>query len=118
MFKEEHIPYRDLALTLLLLGISYWIIPSSIVLWIMGVFLILGLTTPQLRLWNHNFWEGITKVMSWIFPPIFMSFIFFLVLVPFGLLFRLFSKKEENNIVSNFHKTDEVIDVSFFERVW
>ena len=118
MFKKEHIPYRDVVLSALALAILYCFYPKLWILIAIAAILVIGIIFPVARSANQKMWTGITVLMSKIFPPIFLTVIFFLIVVPVGFLFKLFRKSESKTLTSNFNKIEEKIDVSFFERVW
>ncbi len=67
-------------------SVRYWSLIVSLIFLILGIFNS-GLLTPLNKLWMRF---GI--LLGNIISPIIMSFIFFLVLTPTGLLLKLFNK--------------------------
>ena len=115
--KESKEQYRDLLLTLLLLGIIYWFKRWDIVLIIAAVFIVIGFAIPQFRYLNHLFWKSITKFLQLVFQPIIGTLLFFLVLTPIGLLSQVFKKKKPVN-GSTFVSVDRKFDIDFFKKQW
>ncbi len=117
LVKQGKEQYRDLLLTLLLLGVVYWFKRWDILLIIAPVFILLGLTISQFRYLNHQFWKLLTKVLQLIFQPIIGALLFFLVLTPIGLLSQVFKKKKPIN-GSTFVSVERKFDADFFKKQW
>lgn len=115
-FKFD-IYFRDLLISALAFALLYWFFPLYPILIIGGVWLILGLSFVALRKINHRFWDRLTKGMQWIVQPILGTIIFCLILVPVGLLWRLF-KKKKNPSKSTFKRIETNLNLDFFKKQW
>lgn len=117
MELKADIFHRDLAISALAIGLIYWFFPHYFMLIIGGVVILLGLFFFSVRKMNHVFWDRFTKGMQWVVQPILGTLIFFLILVPIGLLWRLFKKKKELSN-STFRPMEQKIGSDFFEKQW
>ncbi|MFT5822756.1 MAG: hypothetical protein ACI8ZM_004013 [Crocinitomix sp.] len=115
--KETKNQYRDLLLTILLLGITYWFKRWDELLIVALVFILLGLAIQQFRYLNHLFWKSITQLMQLIVQPIIGAVIFFFILTPIGLLSQAFKKKKVIK-GSSFVKVDRKFTSDFFQKQW
>lgn len=59
-------------------------------------------------------WMGLTKLLSYIVPNILLSAIFYLILLPFGLIFRMLNK--DPLLLSSDHETYWVEEEKEFDR--
>lgn len=67
------------------------------------------------------FWMGLAKLLSYIVPNILLSVIFYLILFPFGLIFRMLNK--DPLLLSSEHETYWVeetneLDRESFKKTW
>lgn len=115
-FKFD-IYFRDLLISALAFALLYWFFPLYPILIIAGVWLILGLSFVALRKINHRIWDRLTKGMQWIVQPILGTLIFCLILVPVGLLWRLF-KQKKNPSKSTFKRIETNLNLDFFMKQW
>ncbi|NOQ72967.1 MAG: hypothetical protein GQ574_13240 [Crocinitomix sp.] len=115
--QETKNQYRDLLLTVLLLGIIYWFNRWDELLVIALVFILLGLAITQFRILNHWFWKSVTQLMQLIVQPIIGAVIFFVILTPIGLLSQVFKKKKVIEGTS-FVKVERKFTPDFFKKQW
>ncbi|MCB0631687.1 MAG: hypothetical protein R2824_10635 [Saprospiraceae bacterium] len=108
---------RDLAVTGLSLGILYYYFLRPEILVLGGLYLLFGLFWRKLKAANHRFWKILTRILQSVTSPLLFGAIFFLVLMPIGLLYRLWHKKEDRKD-STFSSVDQSIDTAFFEVPW
>lgn len=114
---RESILNRDLGVTVLSLGILYYCFPRPEVMVLGGLYVLLCLLWKKLKMGNHRFWKSLTRMVQSFTSPLLFGVIFFLVLVPIGLLYRLWHKKEDRK-ASTFTSVDQNIDAAFFEVPW
>ena len=72
---------------------------------------------PILKSLNHLLWSRLTIVLQTVFQPILFGFIYIVVLIPLGLLFQLFKKKDSLSN-SSFMNLDKDINDQFFKEPW
>ena|GEM_PF-3564756 len=117
MNRKLDIHYRDLLISGLAIGLFYWFFPANWILICGGTLLALGLIFDLIRKLNHLFWDRLTKGMQWIVQPILGTLIFCLILVPVGLMWRVF-KKKMNLSSSTFRPVEKDLDADFFKKQW
>lgn len=117
LMKQDKNPYRDLILSILLLGLIYWFKRWDVILVITLFFVLLGLAFKTFRLLNYLLWKSITQLLQLVFQPIIGGVVFFLVLTPLGLLSQLFKKKKADQ-GSTFVNVDRKFDIDFFKKQW
>lgn len=117
MNRKLDIHYRDLLISGLAIGLFYWFFPANWILICGGTLLALGLIFDLIRKLNHLFWDRLTKGMQWIVQPILGTLIFCLILVPVGLMWRVF-KKKMNLSNSTFRPVEKDLDADFFKKQW
>jgi hypothetical protein len=117
LMTENKNQYRDLLLSLLLLGLIYWYKRWDEIIIIALVFILLGLAFSHFRFINHLLWKWITRFLQLVFQPIIGAMIFFVFLTPIGLLSQLFKKKKTYKD-STFVNVDEQFDQEFFKKQW
>lgn len=115
--NQNYLHYRDLILSLLAFLVTYWFWRSDEWLVLSLLFCFLGLASARLRWVNHLFWKYVTKIMQAVVQPLVGTAIFFLALVPIGLLFQLFSRKKSVQNTT-FKEVDQQFDAAFFKRQW
>ncbi len=82
---------------------------------------ILGLSDTMSRM-IEKLWMGLSKLLSYIVPNILLTVVFYLVLYPFALLFRI--TQDDPLLLSPDHKTywveddTEEFDKKSFEKTW
>jgi len=85
---------------------------------------ILALMSSYLLDWITKAWFGLAKVLGYINARILLSLIFFIVLLPFAFLSRIFSgnslqlKKKEGDEDSYFDSMEETYSAKDFENIW
>jgi hypothetical protein len=109
--------YRDLLITLLAATVGASFFPKMGLFYVGLAVFIAGFLFLPIRQANHWFWAMLTKVLGFVFQPIIFGSIFFVILLPLGLLFRLFRKKVENPD-STFVKADSITREGYFESPW
>lgn len=113
----ERILNRDLVITGLSLGILYYYYPRTEILVLGGLYLLFCLLWKKLKVLNHRFWTRLTRIIQSVTSPVLFGVIFFLVLVPVGLLYRLWHKKDPQKD-STFTEVEQNVDKAFFEVPW
>lgn len=108
---------RDVFISGLGLGVLYYFFLRTEILVLGGIYLPLCFYLEKLKVANHQFWMKLTGIIQSVTSPILFGAIFFFALLPLGLLFRLFNKKEKQED-STFKDIDQTIDASFFEVPW
>lgn len=81
---------------------------------------IMGLSDFLSR-WIHTLWMGLAKLLSFIVPNILLTLVFYLILLPFALLFRMLNKDPLR--LSSEHETYWVeekgeLDPESFKKPW
>ena len=114
---KDGILYRDVAISGLSLGIVYYCYPRQEILIVGGIYVLCCLLWTQLRRANHHFWVIFTRGIQTVTSPLLFGAIFLLVVVPLGLLYRLWHRKEPQKD-SSFTVTDQSADPAFFEVPW
>lgn len=81
---------------------------------------ILGLSDKLSRLMERG-WMGLAKLMSYIVPNILLTLVFFLILYPIALIFRL--TQDDPLFLSSDHNTywvedENKFDKKSFEKTW
>lgn len=99
------------------LGILYYFFFRTEILVFGGIYLPLCFFWEKLKVGNHQFWMQLTRIIQSVTSPMLFGAIFVFALLPIGLLFRLFNKKERQE-GSTFKDVDQTIDASFFEVPW
>ena len=117
MNNKLTIYYRDLLISALAISLLYWFFPTLWILIIGGSIVLLGLIFFTVRKLNHLFWDRLTKGMQWISQPILGTLIFCLIVVPVGLMWRVFRKNIKTSN-SNFRLIDRELDEDFFKKQW
>ncbi len=117
MNNKLTIYYRDLLISALAISLLYWFFPTLWILIIGGSIVLLGLIFFTVRKLNHLFWDRLTKGMQWIAQPILGTLIFCLIVVPVGLMWRVFRKNIKTSN-SNFRLIDRELDEDFFKKQW
>ena len=85
---------------------------------------ILSLMSSFLLEWITKAWFGLAKVLGYINARILLSLVFFIVLMPFAFLSRIFSgnslqlKKKEDDSDSYFDTMEETYTAKDFENIW
>lgn len=59
-----------------------------------GILIVLGLVAPALLTMPHRGWRVFSQLLGRVNTAIFLSIVFFLILTPVGLVFRLFGRDE------------------------
>lgn len=108
---------RDVLISGLALGILYYFFVRTEILLLGGAYLFLCFFWGKLKLANHQFWVKLTRSIQSVTSPILFGAIFVFALLPMGLLFRVFNKREREED-STFKDIDQTIDASFFEVPW
>ena len=102
-------------------GLSFvllWLWSDVTVLIIIGaIYMIACYCFPILISLNHLLWSRLTIVLQTVFQPILFGFIYIVVLIPLGLLFQLFKKKDSLSN-SSFMNLDKDINDQFFKEPW
>jgi len=72
----------------LYLGVAFWWV------WFLAATatLAIGLTIPRLLYWPNRLWTGFGLLLSRVIQPVVLALLFFLAIMPTGLLMRLFGK--------------------------
>lgn len=108
---------RDVFISGLGLGILYYFFLRTEVLVFGGIYLSLCFFWEKLKVANHQFWMKLTRIIQSVTSPMLFGAIFVFALLPIGLLFQIFNKKESQED-STFKDVDQTIDASFFEVPW
>jgi hypothetical protein len=115
--SNQRIRYRDIAISGLALLLLYYFLPGYAILYFGLVYLVLCLYVEPVRELNHAFWLSFTRVMQRVMNPLLFGAIFLVVLLPVGLLYRLF-KRKKSAIKSNFVVVEQRNDPELFEVSW
>lgn len=97
------------------------------ILWSSQLFLYLSLIVGILGISDtmskiiEKLWMGLAKLLSYIVPNILLTFIFYLILFPLGLIFRIVNK--DPLLLSSDHETywvsqEKEFDRESFEKPW
>jgi hypothetical protein len=108
---------RDVFISGLALGILYYFFPNSALLVFASIYLPLCFWVKKLKTANHLFWQKLSKILQAITHPVLLGAIFVLLLLPLGLLYRIFKSKKKQE-ESNFKEVHQTIDDSFFKVPW
>ena len=84
-----------ISIVFLLIGIYQFAVHQHIIMWIFFVsiiLLVLAIYFPRLLIWPNFFWYKIGIFLGYIISPIVMLLIFFLTIVPTGIVMRLLGK--------------------------
>ncbi len=108
---------RDFCL-LLLFGLIVIIYTEK---WIWGwgllTFMILGLVLPQIQQYAQLFINMVSNGLQFLILPLIASIIFFLILTPIALVYRLYKKRSLNKS-SSFVSVNVTFNDDFFKRQW
>lgn len=108
---------RDFCL-LLLFGLIVIIYTEK---WIWGwgllTFMILGFVLPQIQQYAQLLINMVSKGLEFLILPLIASIIFFLILTPIALVYRLFKKKSLYKS-SSFVSVNVTFNHDFFKRQW
>ena len=94
--KASNSPYEAiLAITLALVVVYYFFFPEE-ERWLVGamLFALLCLLFSGLAEWVAFLWEKLTLGIGWFMSRVLFSGVFFLLLTPIALLYRLFGKTD------------------------
>jgi hypothetical protein len=105
---------RDILISALAFGIACYFSKQTWILVIAPIYLLSCWLIPFLKNLNHQFWKGLTRILQSIMNPILLGIIFFLVLTPLGMLFRVFGKKRK----VGFEKLEKVYSEKDFHQSW
>ena len=108
---------RDILISGLAFGMAYYFIRSSPIVIIAVAYMLTCFAFPRLKAVNHIFWSRLTLLLQSIMQPILFGIIFIVVVIPIGLLFRLFHKKKRFTD-STFEGMDQSKAVMDFEVPW
>lgn len=92
--------------------------------WALAVSLIIGLigiVSPYLSSKIHWVWMKIATILGYVVPNILLSLIFFLVLLPISLVYKIFNKDPlmlSNKYKSFFIDINKEVDKNSFEKTW
>lgn len=81
----------------------------------------IGILSPYLSKKIEWLWMKISQVLGYVVPNIVLSMVFFLVLFPISILFRLFNKDPmmlSNKYPTYFIDVNKEMDKKSFEKVW
>lgn len=82
---------------------------------------IIGIFSNYLSIKIDQLWMLLTKVLSFIVPNIILFIIFFIILTPIAMAYRILNKDTlmlKNTYKSHFLNVDRAINKVFFERTW
>jgi saxitoxin biosynthesis operon SxtJ-like protein len=85
-------------------GIAWWrdhAVISRVLIGLGAAFWIAGLTVPARLGPVFRFWMGLAHVISRVTTPIFLGIVYFLVMMPIGVLMRLFGRNPVRHTPSN-----------------
>lgn len=117
MDKKE--AYTNLLLSVLLIILIDWQYPLKYFKLVLLVVVLLGLIISTFRSLNNSLWRIITKFMQAIMQPVLAAFVYFGIVVPIGLLFRLFkSKKNSRKGATTFEDVNSDFNSTFFSQQW
>ena len=83
------------SLVFFLIGVYPLLFENNIRLWslaLSSVFLFFGVMIPSFLHWPNKLWFKIGLLLSTLVTPLVMSFLFFVVFSPIGILFKLINK--------------------------
>ncbi|HOI25617.1 MAG TPA: SxtJ family membrane protein [Caldisericia bacterium] len=82
---------------------------------------LIGIFSPFLSQKVSWLWMQLSRVLSYIMPNILFSLVFFLILFPISLLYRIFHKdplRLHNRYESNFIEVNKSYPPESFEKIW
>ena len=82
-----------------LIGLYPLLSDGQVIIWVLAVsagFFLIAFIAPGILAIPNKLWFKFGMLLSFIVTPVVMAVIFFLVLTPFGLLMRLFSRNPED----------------------
>jgi len=108
---------RDIWIAGLLFGLLWIWSDANILILIGAIYMIACYVFPLLKNLNHLFWTKLTMVLQSVFQPILFGLIYLIILVPLGLLFQIFRKKDAISN-SSFMDINRKVDGQFFKEPW
>lgn len=113
---EKRAEYRDAVITLLVMGVLLWFLPFTLTILAFSALFVL-LFFHRTRRVNHLVWTRINHILQSIMHPVLFSLIYFLILVPLGLLFQRMQKRKMPT-QSNFKTIKQTVENTFFDTPW
>lgn len=114
---DKNLYNRDLIITALSYLIIFVFVRENYIFHLGALHCLLALVFPAFLKWNHLFWHYLTIGMSKVTNPILFGAIFYIILTPISLLYRLFKKKKQSK-TSSFVEIHESADKEFFNVPW
>lgn len=118
MKTDATIEYRDAVISLVVLSVIYYYFPHAGMIILLSAFVVFCALSRPFRKLNHQFWSGLTRITQSIFSPIIMTALFFVVIIPIGLLFQLKNRKQSNTPISYLSEYSEEYNEAYFKRQW
>jgi Saxitoxin biosynthesis operon protein SxtJ len=86
---------------------GYWELVAKCFLGCGSVLVILGLLLPKTLVYPNRAWMGLARILSFVVTPIILALIFFIVVMPIGVIKRLFGwdplRRRTPSMVSYWH---------------
>ena len=93
-----------------------WLLYTALIIGIIGVF------STYLSMVIDNLWMKLAWLLSYIFPTIMLSLVFFLIVFPLAILYKLFSRTDnlmlKNRKESLLMGTNKLFTKTSFEKPW
>lgn len=122
MPKSTRDPKDSTIVTLAILTICYYLTENAILLLLALLISFLSLLSTTFRTGIHKMLTAATQIVGFLSQKVVLTLIFFGVLTPLALLYRIFGKREMKDFTrktsSTFSERNETIRKTSFEKPW